>query len=329
MGQPWEILVSSQMFGYHSPDAVARLEARGAALVRRPDVGDEPGLARLVKDADAWVIGLQRASEATFRESKRVRVLAVHGVGVDHVDVAAATRLGIAVVNTPGTNANGVAEMAIMFVFALSRELLVADGIVRGGGWAPTMVGEEVAGKTLGVVGFGAAGRRAAALALGLGMRVVAYNRSAVADAPAGVSFASLDEVLRQSDYASIHVALKPETKGMIGAREIGLMKPSACLVNTARGAIVDEAALCQALTSGRLRGAALDVFGDEPPRSNPLVGLPQVILSPHLGGNTVQGFCRTTDAVTESLLSLLDGAPPARLVNPEVWPAYLKRWSD
>jgi D-3-phosphoglycerate dehydrogenase len=292
-------------------------------------VADEAGLTDLVRKADAWIIGLQRVTEPTMRESKRLRVVAVHGVGVDHVDVAAATRLAIPVVNTPGSNANAVAEMAIAFIFALSREVLRADEIVRSGGWAPTMVGEEIGGKTLGVVGFGAIGRRVAALGRGLGMRVLTYNRSAVTDgAGTEVSFVTLDELLRQSDYVSIHMALKDATRGMIGERELGLVKPSACLVNTARGAIVDEAALHRALTAGRLRGAALDVFSDEPPRSNPLVGLPQVIVSPHLGGNTIQGFGRTSDAVADSLLSLLDGARPARLVNPEVWPAYLERWA-
>lgn len=325
-----EILVSSQMFGYHSAQAVARLEARGCALTRRPDVADEARLTELVREADAWIIGLQRVTESILRVSKRLRVVAIHGVGVDHVDVAAATRLAIPVVNTPGSNANAVAEMAIAFIFALSRDIRRADEIVRGGGWAPTMVGEEIAGKTLGVVGFGAIGRRVAALGCGLGMRVLACNRSAVTDGVAtGVSFVALDELLRQSDYVSIHLALKDGTRGMIGERELGLLKPTACLVNTARGAIVDETALHRVLTTGRLRGAALDVFSEEPPQSNPLAGLAQVITSPHLGGNTVQGFGRTSDAVADSLLSLLDGAPPARLVNPEVWQAYVKRWTE
>jgi D-3-phosphoglycerate dehydrogenase / 2-oxoglutarate reductase len=328
MAATLEILVSSPMFGYYSSQAVARLEARGCVLTRRPDVADEAGLTELVRDADAWIIGLQRVTEATLRESKRLRAVAIHGVGVDHVDVAAATRLIIPVVNTPGANANAVAEMAIAFILVLSREVLHADEIVRRGGWAPTMVGEEICDKTLGVVGFGAIGRRVAALGRGLGMRVLAYSRSAVTGEPeSGISFVTLDELLRQSDYVSIHLALTDATRRMIGERELGLMKPAACLVNTARGAIVDEAALHRMLTSGHLRGAALDVFSEEPPQSNPLVGLAQVIASPHLGGNTVQGFSRTSDAVTDSLLLLLDGAPPTRLVNPEVWPAYVKRW--
>jgi D-3-phosphoglycerate dehydrogenase len=324
-----EILVSSPMFGVYSPRAVARLEARGCVLTRRADVADEAGLTDLVRTADAWIVGLQRVTEPTLRASTRLRLVAVHGVGVDHVDVAAATRLAIPVVNTPGANANAVAELVIAFILALSRDVVRADAIVRRGGWAPTMVGEEIGDKTLGLVGFGVIGRRVAALGHGLGMRVLAYNRSPVPDGLwTEVSFVTLDEVLRQSDYVSLHTALTDATRGMIGERELRLLKPGACLVNTARGAIVDDAALHRALTGGRLRGAALDVFADEPPRANPLVGLPQVLVSPHLGGNTLQGFGRMSDAVVDTLLTWLDGALPARLVNPEVWPDYLKRWA-
>jgi phosphoglycerate dehydrogenase-like enzyme len=125
----------------------------------------------------------------------------------------------------------------------------------------------------------------------------------------------------------SIHLALTDATRRMIGERELGLMKPAACLVNTARGAIVDEAALHRMLTSGYVRGAALDVFSEEPPRSNPLVGLAQVIASPHLGGTQVKASVGRATRLTDSLLLLLDGAPPTRLVNPEVWPPYVERW--
>ena len=184
------------------------------------------------------------------------------------------------------------------------------------------MVGEEIGRKTLGVVGFGASGRRVAALARRLGMRVLAYNRSAIASAAApGVVFEALDNVLRHSDYVSIHLALQDGTRGLIGERELALMKPGAYLVNTARGAIVDEKALHRALVEERLRGAALDVFGEEPPRANPLVGLPQVITSPHLGGNTTQGFGRTSDAVVDSLISCWTASPPRASSIPKSGP--------
>jgi D-3-phosphoglycerate dehydrogenase len=324
----FQIVVGSLMFGRFSEHAVTRLEDHGCAIRHRPGVVDETRLIAELRDADAWIVGLQAVTQRVLGEADRLRIVAVHGVGFDNVDVAAATRRGIAVTNTPSTNAGAVAELTIGLIIALARDLVRADQIVRAGQWNWMMLGEEVGGKTVGVVGFGAIGRRVARLARGLGMTVLGFSRSAAPTADEGdVSFVSLDELLQRSDYVTIHTALRPDTRGLIGERELGLMKPTACIVNTARGAIIVEEALYRALAEGRLRGAALDVFATEPPGDNRLVGLPQVISAPHIGGNTAQAYRRTSEAVTESVLSVLRGERPAGLVNPEVWPAHRQRW--
>jgi phosphoglycerate dehydrogenase-like enzyme len=345
----FRILVSSPMFGRYSKSAVSRLEQEGCAVRPAPAAIEPHELIAEVRDVDAWIVGLQPVTEPVIGPSRRLRVVAVHGVGYDNVDVATATRLGIAVVNTPGSNATGVAELTLGLIIGLARDIVRADQIVRSGGWQPTMVGEEIGGKTLGIVGFGPIGQKVSAFARGLGMGVLVYSRSApgrrwTAEDPveprpvpaspgvgegADVQFVALDELLRRSDYVTIHTALREETRGLIGERELGIMKSTACLVNTARGAILDEEALYRALVAGRIRGAALDVFATEPPVDRRLTALPQVICASHLGGNTAESFRRSTDAVTDSLLSALKGVQPPGLVNPEVWPAYQRRWQE
>jgi phosphoglycerate dehydrogenase-like enzyme len=336
----FQVLVSSLMFGRYSGAAVSRLEQEGCALRPAPAAPEAHELIAEVRDVDAWIVGLQPVTEPVMGPSRRLRIVAVHGVGYDHVDLVAATRLGIAVVNTPGSNATGVAELTLGLIIGLARDIVHADQIVRSGAWEPTMVGEEIGGKTLGIVGFGPIGQKVSALARGLGMSVLVYSRSgspppgSVPASPEGseagdVRFVALDELLRRSDYVTIHTALREETRGLIGERQLGIMKSTACLVNTARGAIVDEEALYRALVARRIRGAALDVFATEPPADRRLAALPQVICASHLGGNTAESFRRSSDAVTDSVLSALKGDRPPGLVNPQVWPAYQQRWRE
>jgi D-3-phosphoglycerate dehydrogenase / 2-oxoglutarate reductase len=325
--QGFQIVVGSLMFGRYSEQAVDRLERHGCAIRHRPDVADEHKLIAELREADVWIVGLQAVTERVLGEADRLRIVAVHGVGFDNVDVAAATRRGIAVTNTPGSNAGAVAELTIGLIIALARDLVRADQIVRAGKWDWLMLGEEVGGKTIGVVGFGVIGRRVASLARGLGMTVLVYSRSAPPVDASDVSLVPLDELLQRSDYVTIHTALRADTRGLIGERELGLMKRTACIVNTARGAIIVEEALYRALAQERIRGAALDGFATEPPGAGRLVSLPQVISAPHIGGNTAEAYRRTSEAVSESVLSVLRGERPAHLVNPEVWPAHRQRW--
>ncbi|MGH7321613.1 MAG: NAD(P)-dependent oxidoreductase [Candidatus Rokuibacteriota bacterium] len=247
----------------------------------------------------------------------------------NHVDLEAATRFGILVTNTPGTNAAAVAELTMGLILSLARELVQANDLLRDRGWE-LLVGAEVGGKVLGIIGFGAIGRKVASLAKCFGMDVLAYSPRADKDGGTaqGVRFVSLDEVLQEADYVTIHTSLRDETRHLVGERELQLMKRGACLVNTARGGIVDEEALCRMLVERRIRGVALDVFASEPAIGSRLIGLPGVITTPHIGGSTGEAFARTSESVADSIEAVSRGEQPTKLVNPDAWLRYMARWA-
>lgn len=222
---------------------------------------------------------------AVFAACRNLRILSVWGTGTDHVDLAAAARHDIAVTNTPAVAAHSVAEHTLALLLAAARQIPQLDAAVRKGEW-PRGRMTDLRGKTCGVIGLGAIGRAFATLAAAIGMRVIAWTPHPRANSQ--IEIVALDDLLRASDVVSLHLRLTPETRDFLTARHFAQMKPGAILVNTARGAIVDELALIEALASGRLRAAALDVFATEPiPPNHPLTMLPNVILSPHCAGIT------------------------------------------
>jgi glyoxylate reductase len=247
-------------------------------------------------------------------------------VGVDHIDVEAATRRGIPVGHTPGVLVETTADAAFALLLAASRRLAEADQFVRQGlweadrAWSPDFfTGKDVAGATLGIVGLGDIGQAVARRAQGFGMKVLAWNRTA-REVP-GVTSVDLDTLLRESDFVSIHVARTDETSNLISAERLALMKPDAVLINTARGGIVDEAALVDALTSGRLYAAGVDVFDREPVApDNPLISLPNVVLTPHIGSATVRTREQMADLAVENALAALRGERMPHCANPEVY---------
>lgn len=257
-----------------------------------------------------------------------LRAIAVHGVGYDPVDIGTATRLGIAVTNTPGTNDRSVAEQAIALLFALAKRVIEADAAVRAGRFDFKYTADlvELAGLTLGIVGFGAIGRQTAAIGCALGMRVLAFSRHQpdATFAQLGViRAASLEALLRESDVVSLHLPSNTETHNAIGREQLALLKPTAFLINTGRGSTVDEQALVDALKAGTIGGAGLDVFRSEPlPVDHPLCSLSNVVLSPHMAGSSEASLRKTALAAVDCILSVLAGRCPATLVNPEVWPA-------
>ena len=241
-----------------------------------------------------------------------LRLLSVWGTGVDHVDLAAAEELGITVANTPGYGAPYVSEHALALALAVSRQVVQNDRRIREGGWAAGFI-DELYGKTLGVVGTGAIGRRMVQLGQGIGMNVVAwtFNPTPERANEYGVEFLELDELLRRSDVVSLHVALTPESQGMIGREQLALMKPTAILVNAARGAVVDESALVEALQEGAIGGAGLDVFEVEPlPPGHPLTALDNVVLAPHAGSMAYNGTMRGLEMSIENLEQFAAGSP-------------------
>ena len=295
------------------------LEARARALAERVEwhvtrPGSEADTIDRIKDADV-VINIR--SSVQFPRNVLVacphlKLLSVWGTGVDHVDLAAAAELDITVANTPGYGAPYVSEHALTLALAVSRQIVSNDRRIRAGGWTAGFI-DELYNKTLGVVGTGAIGRRMIQLGQGIGMKVIAwtFNPTPQRAAEYGVEFLELEELLRRSDVVSLHVALTPQTQGFIGRERLALMKPTAILVNVARGAVVDEAALLEALQDDMIAGAGLDVFEAEPlPAGHPFTELDNVVLSPHAGSMAYNGTMRGLEMSIENLEGFAAGHP-------------------
>lgn len=267
-----------------------------------------------------------RVDQNLLEANPQLRFIASMSVGVDHIDVKAATARGIPVGNTPGVLVETTADASFALLLAAARRLVEADHFIRGGhwrvenAWSPEFfTGKDVAGATLGIVGLGEVGQAVARRAAGFGMRVIGWNRSPK-NVP-GVEFMELDELMAQSDFVSINVALGEETRNLIDERRLALMKPDAVLVNTARGGIVDEVALADALSHDRLAAAGLDVFEREPvPEDHPLLSLPNVVATPHIGSATEATRVKMADMAAANMLAALAGERMPNCVNPEVY---------
>jgi phosphoglycerate dehydrogenase-like enzyme len=257
--------------------------------------------------------------EALLAALPDVQMVAVFGTGTDNFDLEAADRVGVVVTNAPGENARSVAEHVIALMFALARTIPAYDRDVRAGFWRHHE-GIELEGKTLGVVGLGSIGSQVARIGEGLGLRVIAWSPSPdpARAARLRVELLELDELLHLADVVSLNVALSERSRGLIGRRELGLMKPSALLINTARGALIDEDALVEALQAGRIRGAGLDVYAAEPlPQDSLLRGLDNVVLTPHAGWVTAEARSRLLGAPIRNIQAFLAGTP-RNVVNPK-----------
>lgn len=318
------LLVTPTTFGKQDPRLRQDLESRVGQVRYNPESRPLTAaeLMPLVADIDGWIAGLDEISADVIAAAPRLKVVARYGVGVDRVDIAAATRAGIVVTNTPGANSVAVAELAIGLMLALGRRLCQADRATHCGEWR-RYSGVGLRGKTVGLVGLGSIGREVAARLAGFGCRVVAADPYVRPEAAAGlrVRLVELDELLASADFVSLHPAATPETTGMVNAGFLGKMKAGAYLVNTARGELIDEAALQQALESGRLAGAALDCFRREPPAADhPLLRLPQVIATPHMGAHTDDATDTMGRMALAACLAVLRGERPAHVVNAEVF---------
>jgi len=264
-----------------------------------------------------------RIDAELLAHAPRLRAISSCSVGLDHIDLAAATARRIPVGHTPGVLTDTTAELAIALLFAAARRVVEGDRTLREGKWLEwspdLLLGRDLSGSTLGVIGLGAIGRAVALRARALGMRVLGWNRTP-RPAP-GVEAVSLPELLAQSDFVSVHLALTADTRGLLDAAALARMRPGAVLVNVARGGIVDEAALAAALASGRLAGAALDVFETEPlPARSPLLAAPNLVLTPHIGSATVRTRTRMADLAVENLLAGLRGERMPHCANPAVY---------
>jgi D-3-phosphoglycerate dehydrogenase len=310
-------------------DGLARLGESHDVIALDADTAG-PEVARALSIADAIIVRLFEVTAETAAAAPRLKVVAKHGVGTDNIDVAAMTARGIVVANTPGANATAVAEMAVALMLGLVKRVADLDRAVRGGRFFEArkeMVLGDLDGTTLGLVGLGDIGNRVARICgAGFGMTVLAYDPYVDTEAVAalgGLPVADLRELLAASDIVSLHCPLSDATRHLIDADALAAMKPTALLVNTTRGAVIDETALAAALESGVIAGAALDAFETEPPEpDSTLLRLPNVLLSPHAGGNSEGALKRMAMAAIDNIESVLRGDRPDALVNPDVWDA-------
>lgn len=302
------------------------LRRHGHDTVHRPYMGR-----RSRSELDDLLVGMAGALIASepldaraIARGTSLRVIARSGVGYDSVDLEAATHHGVAVCNAPGTNSTSVAELTLTAMLMCARRMLeIVDG-VRDGDW-PRHDGHDLHGKVLGIIGFGPAGRRVAELALAFGMTVLVHTRWSEPSPVGAVEFVGLDELLVRSNYVSVHCKADATNRGLINGPLLSRMRSDAYLINTARGSLVDEKALGQAVQDGVIAGAVLDVLNEEPmPAEHPFRDIPGITVLSHLAGQTVEARSAASNSAARSIVDVLAGSLPGTCVNREVWSAHL-----
>lgn len=283
----------------------------------------KPDLLSALSDIDGVLAHTRVPLDAeVFAAAPQLRVVSNFGVGYDNVDVPAATERGVLVCNTPGVLSDAVADLTIGLIIALARNIVATERLVREGQWGRGggMLGLDLKGKQLGIIGFGRIGRAVAQRAQAFGMSACFYDQFKEAGEGFGYcTYASMDDLLRDADFVSLHVNLSDETEKLISTRELALMKPDAYLINTSRGAVVDQAALVDALREGQIAGAALDVLEREPPaEGEPILNSPNVLLVPHIGSATRETRRAMLELAVDNMLAALRGDMPQCVVNPE-----------
>jgi len=285
---------------------------------------DGKGLLAAIPEYHALVVRSRtKVTKEVLSRATRLKVVGRAGVGVDNIDVDEATARKIVVVNAPTASTVSVAELAIGHMVSLLRHLPEADRSVKAGKWEKSKLeGRELFGKTLGLLGSGRIGAEVAKRAQAFGMPVIAYDPylPKAAASAVGIRLVDKDALFRDADVLSIHAALTPETRGLVSASELAMMRPNAILVNCARGEIVDERALAEALRARKISGAAIDVFATEPPSGSPLLEAPNVVFTPHLGASTAEGQSRAGAIVADQVMKVLAGKRPDFVVNPKVY---------
>jgi phosphoglycerate dehydrogenase-like enzyme len=325
------VLIGSEPIRHKPGPYRTLLEGAGFSVLEPEHDGrlSEGDLLRLLPLSDAIIAGGETISAEIIDASPSLRVIARTGVGYDAVDVPAATARGIAVTITPGTNQESVAEHTFALLLALSRDVAIQDRAIRSGQWHRTLMPRPLRGQTLGLVGLGRIGRAVASRAVAFGMRVLACEPlgDPEADRRLGIERVELDELLARSDIVSLHMPLLESTRAVFDRSAFARMKPGSMLINTSRGGLIVEADLIEALRSGRLAGAGLDVFAREPPPADdPLRSLPNVVATPHMAGIDTLAMGDMATLAARCIVDLFQGRWPAGcVVNPEVAPAWAR----
>ncbi|MGF1554047.1 MAG: phosphoglycerate dehydrogenase [Paracoccaceae bacterium] len=312
-----KVLISDKL----SDRAVAIFGERGIEADFQPDLGKDPDkLAAIIGRYDGLAVrSATKATRAIIEAADNLRVIGRAGIGVDNIDIAAASGRGIVVMNTPFGNSITTAEHAIAMMFALARQIPAADASTQAGKWEKSkFMGTEITGKTLGLIGCGNIGSVVASRAIGLRMKVAAYDPflSPERARELGVEKLELDDLLARADFVTLHLPKTEKTANILSAERIARMKKGARLINCARGGLVDEAAVAEALSGGRLAGAAFDVFAEEPAKENPLFGLPGVVCTPHLGAATSEAQENVALQVAEQMSDYLNHGAISNAIN-------------
>lgn len=313
-----KVVSSSPTFGLYSNDPVSLLESKGYEIefLYREITSNEEKFAEALRDADALIVGVEKITPTVLAGAEKLKVIAKHGAGVDNIDLAEAGKRKIVVTNAPGANRHAVADMVFGLFLSIARSIPQANQNVKRNKW-PRIIGNEIFQKKLGVIGTGRIGQEVIRRAQGFQMKVLCYDlypNENIEQLGLG-KYVSLEELLKESDFITIHTDLNDATNALIGEAELLAMKKSAFLINTARGGIIDERALYQALVNGELKGAALDVFEQEPLLEAPLLSLPNFVATPHMAGYTEEALREVGILTAQNVIDVIEKRQPAFIV--------------
>ena len=319
-----KVLISARSVGVLAKKGLEELVSTGEYEILLPHPGenmDEETLIENIKEADALILGGSPVTKRVLDASPNLKIVTKVGIGTDTIDIPEATKQGIVIANTPSANSMSVADMAVGLMLSVSLNITKANNSLRRGEWLP-FTGHEVYAKTAGIIGVGRIGKGIARRCRGFDMNLIGYDpypdESFAKET--GLKYVSLEEVFKNADILFIQTHPTPETQGLVNAERLGMMKKSAILINTSRGALVDSKALFEALSTGIIAGAGLDVLEVEPPVDEPLLTLDNVVCTPHLGGMTAEAAERMLSAACKNVDDVLHGRKPEFVVNPEVY---------
>jgi D-3-phosphoglycerate dehydrogenase len=314
-----KILITPRSFASSSDKAIKMLTARGYEIQRnntdRPYQKEE--MLNLIRGIDGMIIGIDELSAEIIERADKLKIISKYGTGLDNIDLPMATKKKIIVTNTPQANVDAVADLVFGLILSLARRIPEADRKTKNGKWEK-IIGKSVWKKTLGVIGIGKIGKQVVKRARGFQMNILGFDliKDKKFASRYSIKYVSLEKLLQKSDYITIHIPLNNATRGMISYKELGKIKKEAFLINTSRGGIVDEQALYQALRNNQLKGAALDVYSNEPPVESPLKELDNVIMTPHIGAYTEEAIENMGMQAAQNLIDVLEGRKPKNRVN-------------